>query len=127
VRTHFAGHSLGHRIVVIIAACVVALATTVASFAAARIAAEGIADPLGIICHTEGTGGPSRSGDDGNVVHCINNCSVCCLMAAALPPPPPVLHRTVLPLAVGLPFAAPVVATHLGSKSHRSRAPPQTV
>jgi hypothetical protein len=126
VSGHIDQRALNRRIIAIAAACIIALSTAITSFAAARVDAEALVDPLGVICHTEDTGAPPRSRDDGNARRCIDSCSVCCLMHTTLPPHPPVFYRTALPIPAGLPFAAPLLAGRFDSKSHRSRAPPQS-
>jgi hypothetical protein len=123
--THFDRHSLGRRIVAIAAAYVIAVLTTIASFAAARVAAERIIDPLSAICHTSIPGAPQPAGDEGGVQHCIDNCSVGCLIVAALPAPPEALQVALSPIPAPTAFASPVVVGRLDSKSHRSRAPPR--
>ena len=121
----FDRHSLGRRVVAIAAAYLVALSAVIANFAAARMAAEAIADPLGVICHTGNIGAPSPSGDQNDAGHCIDNCSACCFAFAALPPAPAPLHGIALPIPAAMPLAAPVIIGRLASKSHRSRAPPR--
>jgi hypothetical protein len=122
VGTHLDQRSLGWRIV----ATVVVLSTVIASFAAARTAAEALAAPLGVICHSENAGVPSPLGDDNSTRRCIDDCCTGCLPLTAVLPTPVVLHMAPLPIIAARPFAAAVFGGRPYSKSHRSRAPPQT-
>jgi len=114
------------RIVALLAAYAVALSSLVASFGAARAAAEGTFDPLGAICHHSSAAQSDPLNDHSNGNTCIDCCCVGCLMPmAALPPPPaiaaPALH------AISYRVAAVAMAALSGvrtAKSHRSRAPP---
>jgi hypothetical protein len=125
VGTRFDQHSLGRQIVAIAAAYIIAVSTVIASFAAARVAAEGIGDPLGAICHTSIPGAPQPADNEGSAQHCIDNCSAGCLILAALPPPPEAVRVALSPIPAPTPFAALVLVSRLDSKSHRSRAPPR--
>ena len=119
-------HLLGRRIVAIAIAYVVVLSTVIASFASARAAAEALAEPLGVICHSENAGVPSPLGGDNSTRRCIDDCCTGCLPLTALLPTPVVLRMAPLQIIAARPFAAAVFGGRLDSKSHRSRAPPQT-
>lgn len=125
MRGHFGQHSLGRRIIAFAAAYIIALSTTIAAFAAAQAAVDAIVDPLGVICHNVDAGGPSRSGDDGNARHCIDNCTVCGLTLAASPPQAAPLHRVAVPAPPAKPFTVLILVGRADLKSHRSRAPPR--
>lgn len=114
------------RIIALAAAYAIALSSLVASFGAARAAAEAATNPIGILCHNALAGAPSPASDRGNSKTCIDCCCTGCLMpmAALLPPPP-----TAAPLAQTVshrpaPIALTVPAVSRTGKSHRSRAPP---
>lgn len=113
------------RIIALATAYVVALSSLLASFGAARAAADGTFDPLGAICHSAaGQSEPLDRHSNGNV--CIDCCSVGCLMPFAVLPPPPAIvlpppatisHRVV-------PVALLALSGARLTKSHRARAPP---
>jgi hypothetical protein len=114
------------RITALAAAYVIALSSLLASFGAARAAAETTANPFSVICH-HGLAGQSTPADDGsNGNTCIDCCCIGCLMPmAALPPPPEIAAPVVV--AVAYRFAARARAplpTTRTARSHRSRAPP---
>jgi hypothetical protein len=126
----FTERTLGRRIIALVAAYTIALSSLLASFTAARAAGEAAVAPLGVICHTLAIGqqGPSPSGDQSNGKICADCCCVGCLMLmAALPPPPvKVAGATQSPGKRLQPPAIAVLAAIAETKSHRSRAPPQT-
>jgi hypothetical protein len=118
---------LRRRVIALVAAYAIALASLLASFGAARAAAaEAAAGPGGVICHTltADQQTPSPSTDTGKI--CVNNCCVGCLMLlAALPPPPLKVFGAPQSAAQLLtPPAVAVLSAGPHSKSHRSRAPP---
>jgi hypothetical protein len=120
---------LRQRIVALAAAYVIALSSLVASFGVARAAAETSGVPGDVICHTLAPDQQAPNSDRGSGKICEDCCSSGCLMAmAALPPPP---ANTVMVLhSVPYFVAPPPVIALAGSrevKSHRSRAPPQTM
>jgi hypothetical protein len=127
VGTHLDQHLLGRRIVAIVAAYAIVLSTVIASFAAARTAADAFGDPLGVICHSENAGVASPLGDDNSPRRCTDDCCTGCLPLTALLPTPVVLRMAPLPIVAARPFARAVFGGRLDCKSHRSRAPPQTV
>jgi hypothetical protein len=114
------------RIIALATAYVVALSSLLASFGAARAAADGTFDPLGAICHHSSAGQsvPLDRHSNGNV--CIDCCCVGCLMPLAVLPPPPAI---VLPSQATISHRlVPIAFIALGgtrtAKSNRSRAPP---
>jgi len=125
VRKVFTERPLRRRIIALVAAYTIALSSLLASYGAARAAAE-TAAPGGIICHTLVAGQQTPSSDETNNKICADCCCVGCLMLmAALPPPPAkvvgALQSATEPLT--LPAIAGLAAGP-ATKSHRSRAPP---
>jgi hypothetical protein len=124
VGTIFAKRPLRRRIIAFAAAYAIALASLIASFGAARAAAEAINQPDGVICHSS-TERPAPVPDESSGKICVDSCCIGCLtIVAAVPPPvvtavaphslsqrPALLTRFVL--VVGTDFNA-----------HRSRGPP---
>jgi hypothetical protein len=125
VGTIFAKRPLRRRIIAFAAAYAIALASLIASFGAARAAAEAINQPDGVICHGSGAERPAPVPDENSGKICVDSCCIGCLtIVAAVPPPvvtavaphslsqrPALLTRFVL--VVGTDFNA-----------HRSRGPP---
>jgi hypothetical protein len=125
VGTIFAKRPLQRHIIAFAAAYAIALASLIASFGAARAAAEAIYQPDSVICHGSGAERPAPVPDETNGKICVDSCCIGCLsIAAAVPPlvvtaavphspsqPPALLTRFVL--VVGVDFNA-----------HRSRGPP---
>jgi hypothetical protein len=120
---------LRRRIVALAAAYAIALSSLIASFGAARAAAETAAIPGGIICHSniDGQQAPAPAGDNGKT--CLDCCcGVGCTMTMAALPPPPTSTAPLLQ-APSHRLAPPDAAIRNGgpdTKSHRSRAPPLT-
>jgi hypothetical protein len=127
VRQFFHERSLRRRAVALVAAYAIALASLLASFTAARAAAD-INNTLGVICHTLDADQTAPAGGQDNGKACAENCCIGCLMlTAALPPPP--IKITGAPQTLSELLPLPVIAALAGSsftKSHRSRAPPLT-
>jgi anaerobic selenocysteine-containing dehydrogenase len=117
---------LRRRVIALVAAYAIALASLLASFGVARAAAaEAAGVPGGIICHTHTADqqAPSPSTDTGKI--CDNCCVGCLMLMAALPPPPAKISGAPQSAAQLLtPPAIAVVAAAPHGKSHRSRAPP---
>ena len=126
VRKQSSMRPLWQRVVALTAAYAIALATLIASFGAARAAAEIAAAPNAIICHTivAGDEAPAPASDQTN--HCAENCCIGCLMLlGALPPPPSKVVGA--PQSASHMLALPLRAVLVGgfkTKDHRSRAPP---
>jgi hypothetical protein len=127
VRKFFHERTLRRRAVALVAAYAIALASLLASFTAARAAAD-VNNTLGVICHTLDAGQTNPVGGQDNGKACAENCCIGCLMlTAALPPPP--LKITGAPQTASRPLSPPAIAALTGNtftKSHRSRAPPLT-
>jgi hypothetical protein len=119
------------RLVALAAAYAIALAGLIANFGGAQMAAAA-AQPGGIICHTDFAGShvpsPAPSPDGGTNKTCIDDCCTGCLtLTAALPPAP--ANAGTIPLSASVsivPLAVVVFVSGPRTKSHRSRAPPQT-
>lgn len=118
------------RIVALVAAYAIALAGLLANFGGAQMAAAAAAQPGGVICHTDVSGGPAPSpagGTNGSTT-CIDNCCTGCLTLTAALPPPPATGTALIP-STGERIAPPAVAAFVVNPhtiSHRSRAPPLT-
>jgi hypothetical protein len=127
VRKYLARRPLRKRLIALGAAYAIALSSLVASFGAARTAAEAALIPGGIICHTvvggQQTPGPAQ--DNGKI--CLDCCcgAGCTMTMAALPPPAAIAAPLVQASSESLaPDALAVLTGAPGAKSHRSRAPP---
>ena len=121
-----ANRSLRRRVIALAAAYAIALSSLIASFGAARAAAEAAALPGAILCHSDVAGQSTPAPDESNGKICINSCCTGCLMLTAALPPPPANAAPVLQSASRR--IAPVEIAGLAGgrelKSHRSRAPP---
>jgi hypothetical protein len=125
----FAKRALRQRIVALCAAYAIALAGLVANFGAARAAADAIAQPDNVICHSVVADQPAPSPDGTGNAICADCCCIGCIASLA----------TVIPAAVGtaapsqLSFKRLDLPAHLvrldGAKAnaHRSRGPPQVL
>jgi hypothetical protein len=129
VRQHRFEQPLRRRVIALAAAYAIALSSLLASFGAARAAAEAAAAiPGGVICHALNADeqAPLPASGQTNGGRCADNCCVGCLMLlAALPPPPTKVVG--VPQSAGRLLALPaiVVATaRPETTSHQSRAPP---
>lgn len=116
------------RLVALAAAYAIALAGLIANFGGAQMAAAAAAQPGGIICHTDFAGGPAPSPDGGTNKTCTDDCCTGCLTLTAALPPAPANAGTISPSASVrmVPLAIAVFVSGPRTKSHRSRAPPQT-
>jgi hypothetical protein len=116
------------RLVALAAAYAIALAGLIANFGGAQMAAAAAAQPDGIICHTDFAGQTAPSPDGSNGKVCIDDCCVGGLTLIAALPPPPVTAVATLRSVSGrmMPPAVAVFVARSETKSHRSRAPPQT-
>jgi len=125
VRKRFDSSPMLRRFIAIAAAYAIALSSLIATFNAVRIAAAA-ADPLtGVICERTQLGNPVPGGDQADLG---KSGSLGCLIQLAAVPPPPTRSITVEHLAGEL-LAPPAVIEFRSSpqtKSHQSRAPPQS-
>jgi hypothetical protein len=127
VQNFFRKRLLQRRLIALAAAYAIALSGLIANFGGAQMAAAAAAEP-GVICHTDFAGQTAPSPDGSNGKVCIDDCCVGGLTLIAALPPPPVTAVATLQSAserIALPAFALFVAGP-ETKSHRSRAPPQT-
>ena len=124
-RRPFARRPLRQRVIALAGAYAIALSSLVANFGAARAAADAIAQPDNVICHSVVADQPAPSPDGTGNAICADCCCIGCLtMAAAVAPSatavviPQVFTTWLGPLAPS--FFLPAAA----SKAHRSRGPP---
>jgi hypothetical protein len=125
----FAKWPLRRRIVALAAAYAIALSGIIANFGAGRAAAVESGAPGTVTCHTEISSDPAPDNGQDHERTCTDSCCIGCLMlTAALPPPPS--KAVDAPQSPGqiLPMRAVAGSTFSPqTKSHQSRAPPQTV
>ena len=121
----FARRPLRQRLIALVAAYAIALASLAAGFGAAQAAVQALDGGYGVICHSEGTGDPPTGSQDSNGAICLKSCIGCIsALATVLPPtvapagPPQLSFKRLNP-------PAPVV-TLAGAKANanRSRGPP---
>jgi hypothetical protein len=108
------------------AAYIIGLTSLVSTFAAARAAAEMVAQPVGILCHGETAQRADFPADQHKSGLCVDYCCVGCLMPlAALPPPPTVEAPSPTTVSQRVVLVALIVLSPASkTKSNRSRAPP---
>ncbi len=128
VRRIFAKRTLRRRVIALAAAYAIALSSLIASFGAARAAADMAAHPGGVICHSVAAGKHApASGKTSNNKTCADSCCAGCLMLMAALPPPPAnaaavhRYRQRVRSSAGDRRLSPAQPD---AKSHRSRAPP---
>ena len=126
MRTTFAMRPVRQRIIALVAAYAVALASLIANFGAAQAAADAVAQPDSTICHSVIADQPAPSPDGTGNAICADCCCVGCVASipAAVAPSAPVL---VIPqvLVAGLGAVTHLVSLPAAtSKAHRSRGPP---
>jgi hypothetical protein len=125
VGTIFAKRPLQRRIIAFAAAYAIALASLIASFGAARAAAEAINQPDGVICHGSGAERPAPVPDETNGKICVDSCCVGCLSIAAAVPSP--VLTTAVPHSLSQRptlFTRFVLAAGTDFNAHRSQGPP---
>jgi hypothetical protein len=114
------------RVIALVAAYAIALASLIASFGVAQAAAAAIGGETGVICHSDVGGAVPATGsheNDGTI--CFNSCIGCMMSQATVIPPavavagPPQLSFKRLDLP-----ARSVVLAGAKSNAHRSRGPP---
>jgi hypothetical protein len=125
VRKRFDSWPSLRRLIAVAAAYAIALSGLIASFNAVRIAASA-ADPLAsVICERAQFGNPAPGDDHGDLG---KSCCVGCLIQLGAVPPPPTVSVSIEQSAGEL-LALPIVIDFRSdpqTKSHRSRAPPQS-
>jgi len=125
VRKIFAKRPLRQRIVALVAAYAIALASLIASFGAAQTAAAAVDGGSGVICHSDLAGGPITGSheDDGTI--CFKSC-IGCMTSLAMTIPPTVSAIRMLQSAskrLDLPVRL-VCLDNAKANAHRSRGPP---
>ena len=126
VRMRFARRALRQRIVALAAAYAIALAGLVANFGAARAAADAIAQPDNVICHSVVADQPAPSPDGTGNAICADCCCIGCITSipvAVAPSAPALAIPQVLVAGLG-PLTHSVSLPAATSKAHRSRGPP---
>ena len=125
MRKIFAKRPLRQRIVALVAAYAIALASLIASFGAAQTAAAAVDGGSGVICHSDLAGGPITGSheDDGTI--CFKSC-IGCMTSLAMTIPPTV-SATRMPQSAPKRLDLPVRLVCLDNakaNAHRSRGPP---
>jgi hypothetical protein len=121
----FARRPLRQRVIALVAAYAVALASLIAGFGTAQAAVAAPDAGYGVICHSDGSAGPPTGSRDSNGAICLKSCIGCISSVATImpptvaPPSPPQLAFTRLNLP-----APGVRIAEARSKAHRSRGPP---
>jgi hypothetical protein len=126
VRVTFAKRSLRARILALGTAYAIALASLVANFGAARAAADAIAQPDNVICHSVVADQPAPSPDGTGNAICADCCCIGCITSipVAVAPSAPALEIPQV-LVAGLgPLTHSASLPAATSKAHRSRGPP---
>jgi len=130
VRKSFAARPLRQRVIALVAAYSIALASLAASFGAAQAAADATAPGAnggtGIICHSEaGEPAPGTGSHESNGAICLKSCIGCIgALATVMPPsvaaagPPQLAFKRLGLLAHSLRLAK------VKANAHRSRGPP---
>jgi hypothetical protein len=119
---------LRQRLIALAAAYAIALSGLIANFGGAQMAAAAAAQPDFVICHSDGAGTPASPSDSDTGGTCIGDCCTGVLVLSAALPQPPATAIALLASAgerVG-PCDAAIHIAGPETKSHRSRAPPQT-
>ena len=126
VRMRFPKRQLRQRIVALAAAYGIALAGLVANFGAAQAAANAIAQPDNVICHSVVANQPAPSPDGTGNAICADCCCIGCIMSmpmAAAPSAPAVAVPQILVAWLDpLTHSSALPAT--ASNAHRPRGPP---
>ncbi|MFZ1151098.1 MAG: hypothetical protein WAR76_15400 [Xanthobacteraceae bacterium] len=126
MRMTVAKRPLRQRVIALVAAYAIALASLVANFGAARAAADAIAQPDSAICHSVVADQPAPSPDGTGNAICADCCCIGCMTSLATVIPPTVAAAGPPQLSfkrLDLPARVVRIA---GAKfnAHRSRGPP---
>jgi hypothetical protein len=122
----FAKRPFARRLVALAAAYAIALSGLIVSFGAVRAAAAAATASGDVICHTARLDHPAPAGDNNS--DCNGSCCIGCLMLLAAVPPPPTVSITI-EQSPSRPIALPAIIDLPSTpytKTHRSRAPPQS-
>jgi hypothetical protein len=125
VHEHFAKWLLVRRLVALVAAYAIALSGLIASFSAVRVAVADANSSDIVICQRAQLGNPAPGGDHGDFGKSC--CAGCLMLLAAVPPPP--TASVAVEQSAGRPLALPTIIDFRSdpqTKSHQSRAPPQS-
>jgi hypothetical protein len=127
VHKRLATRTLLRRVIALVAAYAITLAGLVASFGAVRSAAADTTVSGSAICHTARLDHQAPTGGDSND-DCNSSCCIGCLvLLAALPPAP--TASVAIEGAPGEILALPTIvrlSSRPQTRSHQSRAPPET-
>jgi hypothetical protein len=116
---------LRQRIIALVAAYAIALASLAAGLGAAQAAVEALDGGYGVICHSDGAEGSPSGSHDGNGAICLKSCIGCISALVTVIPAtvatagPPHLSFKRLDLPAPLTILAGAKAN-----AHRSRGPP---
>ena len=125
MRMRLAKQALRQRIIALLAAYAIALASLIAAFGAAQTAAAALDGGTGVICHSDlGTGGPASGSHESNGTLC-SKCIGCVTSLATVIPPVPVTTgpQNLSFKRIDLP-AFSLLRANARSNAHRSRGPP---
>src|SRR5215472_167091 len=116
----FARRPLRQRIIALVAAYAIALASLAAGFGAAQLDGG-----YGVICHSDGAEGPPTGSHDSNGAICLKSCIGCIGSLATVMPPAVAPTRPPQLAFKRLDPPAPVaIVTGAKANAHRSRGPP---
>jgi hypothetical protein len=124
VHKTFSKRPLRRRIIALVAAYAIALASLIATFGTAQSAAEAVNQPAAVLCHSNAG---ERPVPDGKICVDYSCCTGCLAMIAALPPP---AATAAVPQALSeqlAPLAHFVLVGGTEFISHRPRGPPPTL
>jgi hypothetical protein len=125
VGTTFAKRPLQRRIIALAAAYAIALASLIASFGAAQVAAEAVTQPDAVICHGSPAERPAPASDESNGKICLDCCIGCVTsVPAAVPPVASIVIVRHVSITRLEPLAPRVLIASAASSAHRSRGPP---
>jgi hypothetical protein len=117
---------LRQRIIALVAAYAIALASLIAGFSAAEATAAALDGGAGIICHSDqGAGGSPTGSHDSNAAICLKSC-VGCMASLGMVIPPTLAAAGLRMLSfkrLDLP-AFSLLRAGARSNAHRSRGPP---
>jgi hypothetical protein len=116
---------LRQRVIALVAAYVIALASLVAGFGAAAAAIETLDRGYGVLCHSDGAEGLPSAPHESDGPICLKSC-IGCISSLATGMPPTVAPAGPPRLSFKrLDAPAPaVIPAGAKSKAHRSRGPP---
>jgi hypothetical protein len=125
VRKRFAKWLALRRVVALAAAYAIALSGLIASFNAVRMAVADASSANVVICERAQLGNPAPDSDLGDLGKSC--CAGCLIQLAAVPPPP--TASIAVEQSAGQLLALPVIVDFRSdpkTRSHQSRAPPQS-